>query len=243
MLHAFRQRRRQLDVDDTAVHAPPVVQRLFGVGALLPGAVQNRTHHLFIEAAPQPNRGSQGCQHTFLTNKIGAVGAKFAVLVAIGGNITVGDDFIATADKVGNGIAGQAAPTQIHLGTGIGQLRTQGKGIDGCGHTVNGGRADIADVVMVGHGAGNGAGDELGLVHPGIVAADAGIGHVHRAVEKPHLLMANGGTGGGMGQLGRGGKHQLRALLHRQLQQAVGLLGRVGKEVAAHLHLVAQRLL
>ena len=49
----------------------------------------------------------------------------------------------------------------------------------------NGIGGNVADPVFVGNGTGNGAGDELGFVNPGVVSTQRRVGLVYRAVQEP----------------------------------------------------------
>ena len=83
------------------------------------------------------------------------------------------------------------------------------------------------------HGTGNRAGDELGLIHAGVVGADAGVGHLHRAVQDVYLRVPDGGAQGRAYQLGAGRKDDIRTVGDGLLDKGIGVFARDGVEVAA----------
>ena len=138
---------------------------------------------------------------------------------------------------------GGAGPPELDLGPGIGQLSAQGEGIDGSGDTEIGIGSDVADPVVIGHGAGDGAGDELALIDPAVVGADGAIGLVHGAIEEPDLGILHRGLQGGPAQRRRGGEDHLSAVGHRLLDGGGAEVEIVGIVVALDHDLIAHDLL
>lgn len=105
----------------------------------------------------------------------------------LGGRVPVGYHPDAVRQQVGLRRSLDTGPPQLDLRSWVGHLRPQRKGIDGCGNAEDRVGRDIADAVVLGHGARNGAGDELRLVDTPVIGADAGIRLIDGAVEEAHL--------------------------------------------------------
>ena len=225
-------------VDDPGFQSPPVIHRL--VGLIVEGAGADGLEDMLIELAPAPDRAAQGDGLAFLVVKIGAVVGVDPVLV---GGVPVGDDPDAAVEEFPGGVALQAGPFQLDLRPGVGELGAQGEGVDGGGLAVDGIGAHIADAVVSGHGAGDGTGDELRLIDPGIIGAHRGIGHVQGAVEDAHLGEFHGDLQAGGDHQGAGGEDDLRALGNGGAQDKFAVLGGICTEIAAAGDALAELLL
>ena len=232
VLHVGRQLAAEQYVHDAAVHAPPVVDgAAVGAGFVArPAAVQHAAHDVFIQLAPVPERRGEVLQHAARADQ---KGAELAVGAPRHRRVAARDDLDALAGEDGQGffLLRQAGPEQLDLDAGVGHARAQRKGVDAGRHAVAGVVGHIADAVAVGHGPGDGAGDELGLIHAGIVGADAGVGHLHRAVEDAHLGVFDGGAQRRAHQLGAGGKDDVGALGNGFFDEFVGVFAGRGVKV------------
>ena len=199
---------------------------------MFPAAGQDAADDKFIEFAPAPAGGRQGDQVAPVIHQIGTVVAEVQVHPGLGGGLAVGDDPDAVGKEVRLGRTLQTGPAQFDLGSGVGHLGAQGKGVDGGGNAKNGVGGDVADAVILGHGAGNGAGDEFCFVDPAVISTDAGIGLVHRAVQESDLGIFHRGLQGGPAHQGRGGEYHLGTFLHGLFNQLGGKLRSIGLKVA-----------
>ena len=175
-----RQFTAEQHIHDAAVHAPPVVDgTAIGAGLIPhPAAVEDGADDIFIELAPVPERGGEILQHAAGPDQEGAelpLGAVGCRRIAARDD---GDPLLREGmQRVG--LVGQAGPQQLDPGAGVCHACPQRKGIDVGGHAVAGIVRHIADAVPRCHGTGDGTCDELGLVHAGVVGADARVGHLH----------------------------------------------------------------
>ena len=187
LMHALRKLFGQPDADDAAVHAQPVVQGGGFSLVPLPASGENTADDEFIELAPDPDGRSQRDQVAPVVHQVGAVVAEVQIHFRLGGRVPVGYHPDAVRQQVGLRRSLDTGPPQLDLRPWVGHLRPQRKGIDGCGNAEDRVGRDIADAVVLGHGARNGAGDELRLVDTPVIGADAGIRLIDGAVKETHL--------------------------------------------------------
>ena len=133
-------------------------------------------------------------------------------------------------------------PLQVDLHPGIHHLGAQRKGIDGGGHAVGGVGGHIADLVVVGHGARNGADQVFGLVDAAVVGAHAGMGHPQRTVQNLDVGMDYRRLEGRVDQLGCGGENHVAAVRNGPLDGRFAVGFRDHVVVTHRLHPVAQGL-
>ena len=193
-------------------------------------------HHILVELAPVPEGRSQILQYAARTDEEGAellLGAARHRCVAARNH----RDALAGKDGQRVLLVGQAGPAQLNAGAGVDHAGTQRKGVDVGGHAEAGVIRHIADAVGAGHGPGDGAGDELGLVYAGVIGADAGVGHLHGAVEDAHRGVLDCRAQAGAHQLGAGGEYDVCAVGDGGFDQQVGVPAGHSVEVGKGLHL------
>ena len=232
----------KFDADGAGIHAQPVI----AAGTVLiplQRAGEDAPDHGLIELAPDPHRRTQGDQVTLVVHQVGAVVAEIQVHLGVHRHIPVGHHPDAVGKEIRLGRTLHARPAQLDLRPGVGEQRAQGKGIDGGGDAIDGIGGDVADAVILGHGSGDGAGDELRLKNPPVIGADAGIGLIQGAAEEINLGIFHRRLQDGVGHLGHRGKHHLRPLVHRLLDKLLRLLRGVALEIAVDGDLVAHHLL
>ena len=137
--HAFGELVGDFYINDTTVHAPPVVHGLLRVLSLLPGAVENGTDNPLIEGTPEPAGGSQRGQCFVLFHQIGAILTEGKIVPERCRNIPVGDYLVPQVNEFSDRVARLAGPAQIDTRPGVGHLGAQSEGIDGGRNAVDGG--------------------------------------------------------------------------------------------------------
>lgn len=238
MGHIGRQLAAEQHVHDAAVHAPPVVDGA-AIGAGLvphPAAVQNGADDVLIELAPVPERRGQVLQHAARAHQKCAELPLRAVRHRC---VAARDDrdALLSKDVQRVNLVGQTGPLQVDADIGVRHPRAERECVDVGRHAEAGVVGHIADAVPARHGTGNRAGDELGLIHAGVVGADAGVGHLHRAVQDVYLRVLDGGAQGRAYQLRAGRKDDIRTVGDRLLDKGIGVLARDGVEVGCRLDL------
>ena len=203
----------QLDIDDTAVHAPPVVKGLVLLffGYEIPAAIHDIIDDALIEDSPLPGGGGQRQLRAVFQNLIRAP-FPCPGSPAVTQSLPVGDHIHILTFKQASAVG--TGPVELDPCPGIGHAGADGKSIDACRDTEDRVVCHIADVVGPGHGAGNGAGQEFALVDAAVVGTHTTVGHGEGAVQHPHIGILCRDLSAGLDQRRRGGKDDLRAFGH-----------------------------
>ena len=194
-----------MQADDVGGHSPVIVQCLAALLVFaLEGSVPNLPENLFIVGTPFP----QGNGQVYLFFPIDQGKTEAGVLFPLLGQVDGGDEaYPLIGQPLGRRRdAPHGGPIQVDLGTGVGHLYPQGKGVDPRNLAEYGIVADKAHMVPPRKGTGNRPHDELCLVHSGIVGADIAVGLVQGTVEDDDVRVVYGRPQAGGEQAGGGGE-------------------------------------
>ena len=117
-----------------------------------------------------------------------------------------------------------AGPFQMDHGPGIDHFCTHGEGVDVGDGSVDGVICQVADVVRLGHGGGDGAHEEFGFVHSAVVGAKRVVELIQGAVQDNHVGVSHSCPDTGFDEAGGGGENDIAAQLDRGLDGFLGAL-------------------
>ena len=210
-------------IDGVGGHAHKIAQCAVGIdaGILFPCAGQDAARDALIELVPVPHRHGQVADHAVLL----MIQAEFPGFHARRADVAIGDDIHANRLQLlfGAGIQ-NGRPFQVDGGPRIGHLSAESESVNRSRHAVDRIVGDVADEIVVAHGAGDRTENKFRFIDAKIVGSDVVIAGQQRTVENLGFRMGDGLLDAGVQQHGRCGEDDVVSLARQLIDDGRGVL-------------------